>query len=107
MSFLLISYSHPHRLFLCFSTSSLSLLVLILVQLTALSSLSLILPVFVAERRALHNDTAGRDAAWHRCRDEVPVRHELRPPRPRRTEYPGEQQLGLQGFRLWAVALSG
>lgn len=63
--------------------------------------------LLAAERRALHNDTAGRDAARHRCRHEVSVRHELCSPRPRRPKYPGQQQLGLQGFRLWPVALSG
>lgn len=63
--------------------------------------------VFVAEWRPLHDDTAGRDAAWYRCGDEVPVRHELCSPRPRRPEYPGQQQLGLQGLWLWPVTLSG
>lgn len=61
----------------------------------------------VAQRRALHHDAAGRDAARHRCWDEVPVRHELRAPRPRGAEYPGQQQLGLQGLRLWPLALPG
>lgn len=54
--------------------------------------------VFAAKRRTLHHDTAGRDVARHCCGDEVPVRHELRAPRPRRPEYPGQQQLGLQGL---------
>lgn len=63
--------------------------------------------VFVVERREIHDDTAGWDAAWHRCGDEVPVRHELCSQRPRCPEYPGQQQLGLQGLWLWPVTLSG
>lgn len=83
------------------------------VQLTASPSLPPSLPstplaVFsAAERRALHDDAAGRDASWHRRGHEVPVGHELRPQRPRRPEHPGQQQLSLQGVRLWPVALSG
>lgn len=60
-----------------------------------------------AERRALHHDAAGGDAAWHRRGDEVPVGHELRAPRPGRPQHPGQQQPGLQGFRLRAVPLPG
>lgn len=66
-----------------------------------------ILLSLAAERRALHHDAAGGDAARHRRRDEVPVGHELRAQRPRRPEHPGEQQLGLQGLRFWPVALPG
>lgn len=62
---------------------------------------------FVVERREIHDDTAGWDAAWHRCGDEVPVRHELCSQRPRCPKYPGQQQLSLQGLWLWPVTLSG
>ncbi len=111
--FLLISYTLLYRLLLHISTRPFffsfsffihSLSSLFINRFTQPPSLPC---VFVAERRALHDDTAGRDAAWHRRRDEVSVRHELCSPRPRRPEYPGQQQLGLQGLWLWPVTLSG
>ena len=40
------------------------------------------------------------DDARDRVRDEVPGRHELHPPRPRREEHPGRPEPRLQGLRL-------
>lgn len=105
-----ILISLPHFSFLCSPPCLINRLILHpppLLPSTRSISGCVVVVFFAAERRALHHDAAGWDAARHRCRDEVPVRHELCPPGPRCPEYPGQQQLGLQGLRLWPVTLSG
>ena len=58
-----------------------------------------------AERQPVHAHPAGRYAARHRLRHEVPGRDELRPPGPGCSQHPDQQQPGVQGVWLWLVTL--
>lgn len=56
---------------------------------------------------SVQHHSAGRDPPRHRCRHDVSVGSRLRPPGPGCEEHPGQQQSGLQGFRLWSVSGAG
>ena len=58
------------------------------------------------QRRQVPGDAAGGDDARDRVRDAVPLRDELRPPRPRRQERPRQLAARLQDCRLRAQQVS-